>query len=101
MQISLFSTSFPAFIVCRLFDDGHDECEVDSQDEILNHEHEKIREKCQILNDLTLVIEKRQLLQIFNDEKCDDSHEEISNEGTFHDEIIETKNDDSEIEVIH
>ena len=26
---SLFSTSFPAFIVCRLFDDGHsDRCEV-------------------------------------------------------------------------
>ena len=26
---SLFSTPFPAFIVCRLFDDGHsDQCEV-------------------------------------------------------------------------
>ena len=46
------------------------------------------------------------LLQISSDEKCDDSHDEISheetsNEGISHDEIIETKNDDSEIEVIH
>jgi hypothetical protein len=58
-------------------------------------------QKCQILNDLTLVIEKCQLLQISNDEKCDDSLDEISHEETFLDEIIETKNDDSEIEVIH
>ena len=29
---SLFSTPFPAFIVCRLFDDGHsDQCEVISR----------------------------------------------------------------------
>ena len=46
------------------------------------------------------------LLQISSDEKCDDSHdeifhEEISNEETSLDEIIETRNDDLEIEVIH
>ena len=73
-----------------------DEWEDDSLEEILNHEHEKIREKCQILNDLTLVIEKCQLLQIFNDEKCDDSHDEI-----FLDETIEIINDDhEEMEII-
>jgi hypothetical protein len=56
------------------------------------------------LNDLIHENECK-LLQIFSDEKCDDSLDEISNEGisdeeTSHDEIIETKNDDSEIEVI-
>jgi hypothetical protein len=83
-------------------DDDHDECEDDSLDEILNHEHEKIREKCQTLNDLTLVIEKCQLLPISSDEKCDDSLDEIFHEEISLDEMIETENDDHEVmEIIH
>ena len=53
-------------------------------------------QRCQILNDLILEVEKCQLLQIFNDEKCDDSHDEI-----FLDETIEITNDDhEEMEII-
>jgi hypothetical protein len=38
-----------------------------------------------------------QLLQISNDEKCDDSQDEVSHEEIFLDEMIETKNDDHEV----
>jgi hypothetical protein len=48
-------------------------------------------QKCQTLNDL-IHENECQLLQIFNDEKCDDSHDEI-----FLDETIEIINDDHEV----
>jgi hypothetical protein len=48
-----------------------------------------------------LVIERCQLLQIFSDEKCDDFLNEIFHEGISQDEIIEIRNDDLVIEVIH
>jgi hypothetical protein len=77
-------------------DDSVEVCEDDSLDEIENHEHEKIYEKCQTLNDLTLVVEIYQLLQTSVDEN-DDSLEicEIFHEvnDSHDDEKIEIEND--------
>ena len=80
-------------------DEVDDECE-DSLEEIQKYEHERICEKCLVLNDLILIVEICQLHQILIDEKICDSLEIceifLDENDDFHDEITQKKNDDLE-----